>query len=804
MKIKSLIPIVFCLMFMSSCAPGEAVPTLTATRTAAPLPTATLTVTPSETTPPLVPLVQDAVLFSGPGNIGYTTIAHLTKNELVQTIGSYHDFVLVETSEQIKGYIYKGDLKEIGTEVPQLSSIDVPLGTVDVLPIIYNRVSTYQDGIMRMDGLQSEDWQGFSEDNIEINSPFQIKVQFASAGDFATIIISGNQPVSGGVTRPELFLLADGRIQIQNSDNSNLNELPVNFTKGSPFYVKFNDPNGKSLSFIDENNVVLYAIDVTRELTGIQAPDGFLPDGYMSIGFQIAPKSSLVVSQLQLQNIPTGIYNTTMEKQCNIVVGVGEPVTTNNSLNSPDNSYLSLEGDEKVPSPDQLLIESAMAQYVISMKIAGLDLDAANLVSELQYKRLKDSKGNPFIAAVTLLDPNPSKTGEEMEGTYPILVASQQNDAWVWKIASLRDFADRLGIDFGAQTVSWKLNDPEYIQKIIAPNANFIIMDGEMNLSTLLGESNDTSEAIRQIIEQLDSGKTPTVNFEFRQADRLVNCAITNQMKIQANHIFMWGTIPEEIFNDLDNGKITFEQFDRFLEYYTKTLVGHFKGRIDEYSVINEVPGSILYNTPAVSRVTRILLENGTMQHIFEWAREADPDAILIYNDCIPRLGQSEDSNSRLLQEYIKDLKFLLDNDTPIDRAGMQGHVSIYVPSTREQMEKSFAAILDTGVPAVGFTEVTVSISPDDEFMQGSAYPAEYAQPINDPYIQQAKVITDMFEVMYPLRGTFLMFGITDAYSWDHDPSRTLDARSMILDENFQPKPAYYALMSVMLSHIAK
>ena len=61
----------------------------------------------------------------------------------------------------------------------------------------------------------------------------------------------------------------------------------------------------------------------------------------------------------------------------------------------------------------------------------------------------------------------------------------------------------------------------------------------------------------------------------------------------------------------------------------------------------------------------------------FEYAHEADPNALLYYND----YNDAEPAKSQRIYNLVKRMK---DAGVPVDGIGMQGHYNIYGPTMKE------------------------------------------------------------------------------------------------------------------------
>jgi len=72
--------------------------------------------------------------------------------------------------------------------------------------------------------------------------------------------------------------------------------------------------------------------------------------------------------------------------------------------------------------------------------------------------------------------------------------------------------------------------------------------------------------------------------FDFAQGDRLVEFAVAHQMKVRG-HTLTWHQQNPKWLTDVTR---TPEQLARILEQHIKTVVGHYRGKVFAWDVVNE------------------------------------------------------------------------------------------------------------------------------------------------------------------------------------------------------------------------
>ncbi|MBN2138262.1 MAG: endo-1,4-beta-xylanase, partial [Sedimentisphaerales bacterium] len=174
--------------------------------------------------------------------------------------------------------------------------------------------------------------------------------------------------------------------------------------------------------------------------------------------------------------------------------------------------------------------------------------------------------------------------------------------------------------------------------------------------------------------------------FDFEQADAFVAFAAENKQKV-LGHCLIWAKdvrTPRWFFENGEDGP-TREILLGRMQRHIETVVGRYRGKVPYWDVVNEA----LADDENFIRPSSYLSVIGEdfIAKAFEYARAADPEAMLIYNDYNLFFENKQTKLKRLL-EYFEDHK------TPVDAIGIQGHFPKYT-SVRRMAES---------VEAVGFS----------------------------------------------------------------------------------------------------
>ncbi len=159
----------------------------------------------------------------------------------------------------------------------------------------------------------------------------------------------------------------------------------------------------------------------------------------------------------------------------------------------------------------------------------------------------------------------------------------------------------------------------------------------------------------------------PTPNtFDFTGADSLAQFAKTHGMLFRG-HSLVWHLLLPDWFKE----RVNRQNAEQFLVQHIKTVARRYAGQMHSWDVVNEAIATYegrpdgLQNTPWLE-----FLGPDYIDLAFRVAAEADPKALLVYND----YGLEYDEAKRTA--LLKLLERLKSNGTPIHAVGIQSHLS--------------------------------------------------------------------------------------------------------------------------------
>lgn len=257
-------------------------------------------------------------------------------------------------------------------------------------------------------------------------------------------------------------------------------------------------------------------------------------------------------------------------------------------------------------------------------------------------------------------------------------------------------------------------------------------------------------------------------HYEWGPADALVAFARANGQGVRG-HTLVWHNQNPAWLAD-----VPADELGAVLKAHVQTTMRHFRGHVRQWDVVNEV---VEEDGTLRDTVWLRALGPGYIADAFRWAHEADPDALLFYNDY-----DIEDVNAKSdgVYDLVRELKR---QDVPIHGVGVQGHCSVEQPPTTlaENLGRFDALGVHT---AVTEADVRMAMPPDPAKLRAQA----------DVYRSLLRAC-----LLTPGCLSFTVWGYADRYSWVPGWFEGAGA-ACILDENFAAKPAHRALREDLLS----
>jgi endo-1,4-beta-xylanase len=326
--------------------------------------------------------------------------------------------------------------------------------------------------------------------------------------------------------------------------------------------------------------------------------------------------------------------------------------------------------------------------------------------------------------------------------------------------ATLRAAAETRGILVGAATNSRFIEEAPYRNTLVR-EFNFITTENEMKWWKVHPDPD---------------------RWNFTPADTLVKFASDHQMKVKG-HTLIWKDerTPEWVKEERST-----EEFRQMLQEHIETLVGRYRGRVYAWDVVNEAVDPDQSNG---LRKTVFLekLGEGYIAEAFRFAHEADPDALLLYNDYGAESINSDPYLKARSDRVYRLVKELLAEGVPIHGVGFQMHLNAWNYPKPADVAANVRRLAELGLK-VNISEMDVRITEK-----------ELGGTLTQRLEMQHRIYHNIIAACVKEQGFMAVtfWGFTDAHSWIDEEFGPDDP--LVFDEDYKPKPAYWGVMDALL-----
>ncbi len=271
--------------------------------------------------------------------------------------------------------------------------------------------------------------------------------------------------------------------------------------------------------------------------------------------------------------------------------------------------------------------------------------------------------------------------------------------------------------------------------------------------------------------------------WNYEQADAVANFCRENGIKLRGHCLVWHSQFANWMFSDENGQPVTKEVFYERLKDHIFTVVNRYKDVVYAWDVVNEAmsdtPGKDYEGSFRNSRLYQ-LCGDEFIAKAFEYAHEADPKALLFYND----YNAANPHKTEYIYNMVKKMQ---EQGVPITGIGMQGHYNIYDNPKWENFEAAIQKYSEL-VDNIHITELDMRVNHEaGGQLQFSREGAEITPEIKK---MQEDRYAEMFEIMRKYKKVIknvTFWNLGDRDSW-------LGARNypLLWDENYQVKDVYY------------
>ncbi len=278
--------------------------------------------------------------------------------------------------------------------------------------------------------------------------------------------------------------------------------------------------------------------------------------------------------------------------------------------------------------------------------------------------------------------------------------------------------------------------------------------------------------------------------YYWKDADSIAAFAKRNNLKLRGHTLCWHNQTPRWFFTDSATGKQVIKEvlLQRLKDHIT-TVVSRYKGTIYAWDVVNEV---ISDNKDEYFRNSLFYQICGEefIAKAFQWAHEADPDALLFYNDY-------NEINAVKREKIFKLVKGLKDAGVPIHGVGLQGHWAINEPS-EQQLDSTINRFAQLGLK-LQVTELDISVYSKEHDARDKKPEDTNTSFTEEKERKQMEIYKMCFKVFRKYKNAIsgvTFWNISDKHSWlDNFPVRGRKDYPLLFDTTHQPKKAYWQVV---------
>jgi endo-1,4-beta-xylanase len=307
-------------------------------------------------------------------------------------------------------------------------------------------------------------------------------------------------------------------------------------------------------------------------------------------------------------------------------------------------------------------------------------------------------------------------------------------------------------------------------------------------MSTGLAGDPDWSElAVRQCSQvtaewemKMESILTDDGTFDFSRADAVAEYARARGLRL-FGHTLVWHAQSPPALQRLDGDRAA---FDNAVRNYVLAVAQRYRGQAVGWDVVNE---AVAENGVGLRDCiySRNLGQEDYMLLAFQYAREADPHAVLLIND------YNLESNPTKRATFLRLVERLLTRGAPIGGVGTQSHIDIHLaPGAARAAMRELAGL---GLQ-VHVSELDVSLRGERVDLRSRP------EKLKAQAARYHELMAAFLELPPRQRFAFTAWGLRDKDSWLRRPPNAGDGTDAPapFDDMGRPKPAFWALADAL------
>jgi endo-1,4-beta-xylanase len=273
--------------------------------------------------------------------------------------------------------------------------------------------------------------------------------------------------------------------------------------------------------------------------------------------------------------------------------------------------------------------------------------------------------------------------------------------------------------------------------------------------------------------------------YNFADADSLVAFAEVHTMKVRGHNLVWHEALPGWFA-----GTVNKDNAEKFLVDHIRTVGGRYKGKMHSWDVVNEaiwIPDGRADGLRSSSPWFQ-MLGPGYIDLAFRTAREADPTALLTYNDYSIEYDNDEEGNKRAA--VLALMRRMKAENVPLDALGIQSHIHA---ASKDGFGRGVRELID-GARTLGLQVFITELDVKDDAVV-TADLAERDKIVADVYRSYLATALDGPEVK-----AVLTWGASDRNSWLNNGTKFRKQhperlqRPLPFDPDYAPTSAFFAM----------
>ncbi|KRE97978.1 1,4-beta-xylanase [Paenibacillus sp. Soil766] len=271
--------------------------------------------------------------------------------------------------------------------------------------------------------------------------------------------------------------------------------------------------------------------------------------------------------------------------------------------------------------------------------------------------------------------------------------------------------------------------------------------------------------------------------YTFGKADAIVDFAVAYGKKVRGHTLVWHNQTSDWVFEGAYGLPVTRDQLLIRMQQHIETVVKRYRGQIYAWDVVNEAIEDTSDIYLRKSKWLDIIGED-YIAKAFHFAHQADPNALLFYND----YNETNPVKRDKIAALVSSLK---EQGVPIHGIGMQGHWNIHGPSI-EEIHAAIELYASLGVQ-IQITELDLSVF---EFTDRRT---DLTEPTSEMLELQAERYEQIFELFRAYQRSIIsvtFWGAADDYTWlDDFPVKGRKNWPFLFDRQHAPKQAFHRIM---------